>query len=359
MSIKRSVITLAVFSSFLYFCGCGSKQDKETNENKQLPGTVNFGRLSDYSPGMLEITDSLRLEESENVMLGAITQCQIVENSVYLLDYQKSRVLASYSLEDGSLQNYKVAGGDGPGELLWSYSFDVDNQNGFFYILDKMQGKMLRYSLSDWSFVEDIALPVGDVRSFTALDDERFLYYVHGQADDVEVGKNQIVTADTKGHLLSAMFPDPGSGKISMGAKGVFSKTAEGMLFVPYFSNQEYLVSPDTITLAHTYEWGNAPIVPLDFFPEEIPETLPFVEHLMNENYVRTVQVFHAGNTVAACYWIKKQQYVSFFNSQTGRALNCKVTDEFPVPVAVYEDKIVGAVMDDEGGITLYFYRYK
>lgn len=359
MLMRRHLFILIVFSSLLSLCGCSSKQRDGVTGSKQLPGTVNFGRLSDYSPDMLDVTDSLRLEESEDMMLGAITQCEIVGNVVYLLDYQRSRTIASYSLEDGKLQNYKQVAGDGPGEFQWPFSFDVDEQNGFLYIFDKMQAKILKYNLSDWSFVEDIAIPVADVRSFAVLDNERILYYLHGQENDVEVGRNQVAIADRQGHVLSAMYPDPGSGRLGMGSNSVFKRTDEGLLFVPYFSNREYLFQSDTLSLVRTYEWENASIVPLEFFPEEYIEVDDLVQRLLEEDCVRSVYAFHAGEVTAIKYWLKRQLHASFFNSQTGRALNCKVTDEFPVPVAVYEDKIVGAVMDDEGGITLYFYRYK
>lgn len=120
--------------------------------SKAVPGQV---LISSFTSGV----ETVRLETSEDCMIGGIGIVRLTEDRIYIMDIMY-RGIYIFDRKDGNhLASFKKQG-RGPGEYIDISDFYIDQKEKTLEILDTGTGRIFIYDLQSLDFVSEITLPV-------------------------------------------------------------------------------------------------------------------------------------------------------------------------------------------------------
>ncbi len=345
--MKIKVCYLASLLLLLLACTENRPLGKEDNTN------VYFGKLSDVKiSDCIQITHFLPLETTDASLVGAIDQLEVVGDRIVLSDSHTTNSIFVFSAQNGKFLSRLSGGGNGPGEFLSPHSFWVEYSDSSLYVLDRMLSKLIKYRLSDFSYMEEIKIPAISPLAFAVLPDSRqFLYYYPLRSKDLFSG-NQVVKADKQGNVLSTCYQAPPSGKILHGNPAAFYKCEHDLCLTPYFSNNIYEWKEDSLLVRYHLGWGNSRFPEEEVFKKE--DSSEIMKKILSENYIRFLFVYENTSYLAAKYYIKKELYLSAWNKKNNHLFynladkvidDLGIGDSFPLPVGISgTDELVGTL---------------
>ena len=112
----------------------------------------------------------IKLETSDSSLFGSVNQIEILNDRIYILDKNKTNSIFIFSIQ-GEFIKRLGANGNGPGEFIAPQSFKIDPK-GYIYVLDRVLNRLLKYQLSDLSFIEEIILPFPSPLSFSIINSD-------------------------------------------------------------------------------------------------------------------------------------------------------------------------------------------
>lgn len=312
---------------------------------------INFGDVKLYKTSDLIADYSfIKLESSKESLLGKISQMEVCKDKIYLLDSYSTRSLFVFSL-DGKFLN-KIEGlGNGPGEFMSPHSFYV-NEQGYLYILDWEQSRLLKYDSDKLTFLEEIILPVKSPLSFFVLPEkDLYLYYcIPGSVADK--GNKQILVADKQGSIIKEFLDVPISSKVLHGAPNNFYYFNNSVNFYPYFSDKIYTIDADSLQCKSELSFGNNKLVEKEMFTKH-SESREVMEEILNTDCIRLLYIYETLNNLVVKYYIRKDFYVGVYNKRTSRNVNFKYVEvkddlgfggSFPLPIGTYKNQFIGAI---------------
>jgi hypothetical protein len=116
----------------------------------------------------------IRPENRENSLIGEITKVDFKDNKYYILDLLQSRTLFVFD-SAGSFIN-KTIHGNGPGEVIFPWSFNFDPDSGLIMVWDSDKRKMLFYD-PDLNYQHSLSNNDMILWDFEKYNDGRFLTY--------------------------------------------------------------------------------------------------------------------------------------------------------------------------------------
>lgn len=346
--MRTESIKLILLGVIVLLIGCHNSKEPTIDES-----IIDFGNLKSMKrTELIDISKYLKLESSDESLLGAINQIDFFNNKIYILDRDKTNALYVFSLEGKFIE--KLEGkGDGPGEFISPQSFWID-RDGYIFILDRMQSRLLKYRLEDLKFVSEIMMPSPSPLSFAKLTgEEKYLYYYPLRNDNLFQNKI-LVISDDKGRTCEKLYDALPANKILHGNPSNIYLFNNSLRVYPNFSNSVYELNGDTLLCCYKFLWGNS----------EIPEEKLFTKYndsggLMKEiltgekDWIRLIYVYETAQKLVVKYYIKKDLYISVCDKQTGNSINTKVNeivndnniiDFFPLPIGVCDNEIVGYI---------------
>lgn len=333
---------------FLFMMSCTIHHEK--NETAEV---IDFGNPNSMKATELTSDYSyVALESSEEALLGNIGQLEIYGDRIYILD-NKTNAFFVFS-KDGKFMMKLEGEGDGPGEFISPHSFWIDKR-GYVFILDRQLNRLLKYRLDNLEFVGNVSLPAPSPLSFAVIpNQEVYIYYYPLRQKDVFSGK-QIVVADGTGSVIRSFCDAPLSGKILHGSPANFYLFNNHIRIYPYFSNQVYELSGDSLNCCYEFSWGNLQFPPSELFQRNSDSGEVMKEILTGEeDWIRLLYVYETGQSLAVKYYIKRDLYLSVWNKEQNRLVNVKgdmiaddwgIGGKFPLPMTVCGDKFVGVIL--------------
>ncbi len=187
-------------------------------ENKEETAAINtilWSKASRIkSSDLLTNASFISLETTEKSIIGSISHLIIFNERIYILDTYKQQALFVFSINGQFIQKVGKVG-RGPGEFLSPDSFWI-NDDGIF-ILDRALSQILRYDLSDYTYVETIVTPDLAPLSFCVFPGcEQFIYYFPNRTEN-KLNDMQFVLADKKGNIHQLYYESTPSSKILHG----------------------------------------------------------------------------------------------------------------------------------------------
>jgi hypothetical protein len=333
------------------FQACNSSDKQLVRENIDIidfenPKSIKFSDiLSEY--------ECVLLETSDESLFSKISQIEISGGKIYILDNYKSNALFVFS-EDGKFINKIEAKGNGPGEFLLPHSFWIEGNN-YIFILDRYQDRLLKYSLIDFEFIEQIVLPASAPLSFSVynMDDDLFIYYFPFRENN-KIENKQLVIADKEGVIKKKLLDASSSGKILHGNPNNFYLYNNALHFYPYFSNHIYTIQGDSMTLCYQLYWGKYNIPTDDYFTK-YNDSGELMDNLLtgSDEYIRLIYVYETDENLLVKYYIKKDFYIAIWDKNSHAVVNTKYNemvddmglgDVFPLPVGATKEMFIGAI---------------
>ena len=313
---------------------------------------IDFGKIEKVK--LSDVFSDLRfvkLELSENSMIGKINQIEVFNDKIYIIDSEKTNSLYVFS-QTGKLLE-KIEGNDSAvGRFLSPHSFWID-KSGFLFILDIFQGKLLKYRLSDLSYLGDIILPKLDIPcSFAKIPNNDFFVYYYLQSDLFQ--NCQYIIADRSGNVKKQFYDTSKSGRFWHGNSCNFYEYLGKLRTYPYFSNEVYQIQNDKETLIYSLEWNNS-CFPEGRLFERFKDSSELMKTLFTSksDWIRFMSVYENSCFLAVKYYIKRDLCFSGLSKQRNHVVNLKCDDViddlgiggvFPNLIGVYKDELIGSI---------------
>lgn len=313
---------------------------------------IDFGELESINATEL-ISDYsyVRLESSESSLLGNISQIEIYNDKIYILD-NKMNAFYVFAM-DGKFIMKLEGTGNGPGEFISPHSFWID-KSGYVFILDRQLNRLLKYSLNNLEFAGDITLPAPSPLSFAVIpNQEVYIYYYPLRQKELFSGK-QFIVADSTGTVIRSFYDAPLMGKILHGSSANFYLFNDHIRTYPHFCNQVYELSGDSLNSCYTFSWGNLGFPPSELFQKYNSSGEVMKEILTGQNnWIRLLYVYEIPQILAVKYYVKKDLYLSIWDKNENKTINIKgdmiidnlgIGGKFPLPLTVCNGKFVGVI---------------
>lgn len=344
-TIAFAFLCTTVLSSLLLFTSCG----EQTGEGAEA--TLPFGSLQPVEASAILVNPTfVALESTDESLVGSITQLEVYNNKLYLLDANNTNTLFVFSLE-GKLITKLKGEGDGPGQFIAPHSFWI-SPDGSLFILDRMLDRLQRYDVETLAFRERITMPGPSPLSFAAIpDSELYLYYFPLRKNDLFSGK-QYVVANSKGEVVNLHYTAPLSGKILHGTASNFYLRKGRLRTYPHFNNEVYELQGDSLTRQLTFTWGDLCLPGEELFARYSGSGDVMRELSQGDNnWIRLIYVYETDTQLAVKYYIKRDFYLALWDKTTNTYLNTKadnITDDqglggtFPLPIGTYGNQFIG-----------------
>jgi hypothetical protein len=322
---------------------CGRLIDFECVDNYKMSDII-----SEYS--------LIKLDSKEYSLIGEISQLEIHDDKIYILDQYNTRSLFVFSME-GRFINKIEGKGNGPGEFISPHSFYVDTQ-GTIFIYDMQLKRLLKYDSDDFNFIEEIILPDVHPLSFSIIPENEIFVYYCMPSSVKELNNKQLILADKSGKIVGELWDVPASGKVLHGDSGNLYYFDGNMHFYPHFSNKIYTLKNDSLECLYSLFWGDRNFAEEDLF-KETDDSKKIMHELMNgdKDRIRFMSVYETLEYLQVRYYVKKETGISIYNKRTGKAKNfnrLSVVDDIgigglcPIPKATYKDKFIGFIHSHE-----------
>lgn len=345
--MRAEYIKFVLFSTITLFISC-TNSDKSVDQS-----TIDFGNLKSMKrTELVDISRYLKLESSDESLFGTISQMEIYNDRIYILDRDRTNSLYVFSL-NGKFIKKLESKGSGPGEFISPHSFWID-RDGSVLILDRMQNRLLKYKLESLEFVCEILMPSPSPLSFAKMPGEDKYVYYYPLRKDNSFGDRLLIVADDKGEVCKRLYDALPANKILHGNSSNIYLFNEHLRFYPNFSNKVYEVNDDSLSCCYKFFWENSEMPDDKLFAEYGSSGDVMKEILTGEqDWIRLLYVYETEQEIVVKYYIKKDFYVSVCNKQTGKRVNVKVdeivndsklSDYFPLPIGVCDNEIVGYI---------------
>ena len=183
---------------FLIF-GC------KTNINE---GTViDFGNLQNM--GMSQVIgdyELIPLETTDESLIGFIDKIEFYDDKIYILDRFFGSSVFVFSKE-GKFLSKLSRKGRGPGEYIFPMYSAID-QRGAILVLDINLGRLLKYNITDLSFMEEVPLPATYNIPITFTLDEELNWYYFFKVTNMSIpdDHHHFIVSDEMGNIISMSF---------------------------------------------------------------------------------------------------------------------------------------------------------
>ena len=341
--------SLFLLSITLLFTGCSN-----LNKSDKAGGVaVDFGNLKSMNASDL-ISDYsyVALESSENSLFGQISQVEIYNDKIYILDSGNTNALYVFTIDGKYVRKLKGIG-DGPGEFISPHSFWIDN-NGFILILDRQLNRLQKYRLDDLKFVDAINLPAPAPLSFASVPNQDLYVYYYPLREKSLFAEHQVIVSDGAGNVVHQLHEASPSGKILHGSSTNFYLFDDCIRTYPYFSNEIYELNTDSLHCCYSFSWGDLTFPPADLFVQSNNSGTVMKEVLRGENdWIRLLYAYETEKRLAVKYYIKSDFYLSIWNKEENQTVNVKsenISDDlgfggkFPLPISTHDDQFIGVL---------------
>ncbi|ADQ79711.1 hypothetical protein Palpr_1566 [Paludibacter propionicigenes WB4] len=344
----KSVVILVGLVFFVQCTSTTKKVDNNVSERR-----VNFGKLIKINNSeVISNYSFIRLETTEESLIGTVNQIEIVNDKIYILDNYASQGLFVFSIT-GKFLAKLTHRGNGPGEFISPYSFYID-KNGYLLLYDMQLSRLLKYDSNSLKFIEEVKMPFRSAKSFYVLpSDDLYLYYGDkGNRDFKET--NILIVSDKKGKVHKQFLKTTPSENIFHGSETDFYSFSGDSYFYPYFSNKIYLVKKDTVQCKYELLFGDNKMVDEELFLKYKNDRDFMKEIIMgDDNWIRLLYVYENDTNLVVKYYIKKDFYMGIYNKISQEVVNFKcstVTDDigiggvFPLPKGRYGNRFIAQI---------------
>jgi hypothetical protein len=334
---------IILFSLIFVLGACSHKQ--KNRESIYINDNVPT-RIYDIEPQsnnkilLSEISNRIKyipLETTDDILIGSIDKLEVKDSLFFFLDRQSQII---WCFDQNGKYKYKIdKRGQGPGEYIRIFDFNIDNKNNQILILDRDTRKILFYNLNG-EYITDLKMDITATR-FSVLTDN-FLFYTSGR--DIHMGKSKdefgynFFLVNKKGQITSKYFPYNELTDNSMEDK-IF-ENHQNSAFVHYATNDiiyEFNDSGDIINK-----------IVFDFGKYKIPAKTS-TNDKNNPHYAHIFQVFYSEIFMYVVYIYEMRLRFILHDNKTGKQINGSMLENDmdyipflnPAPMKVIENKLL------------------
>jgi hypothetical protein len=325
------------------------KQNKQQIHQESKTETINFGKTFEAKASdFISKYQFIKLETTDQSLLATISQLEIFDNKIYILDYNANSIF-EFSI-DGQFVKKLNHIGDGPGEFSSIQSFQIDKKGGIL-IYDMQLNRLLKYRLNDFSFIEAIEMPTPRPKFFKYSNAEELFYYYADKGQTENKSDKIIISSDKNGLVNNQMINGEVSEWLFHVSPTSLYEMSEKLFFHPSFTNKIFELSKDTFLCKYKLVFGENIEIDNEIFEKRLG-TMETFDQIMasSNNWIRLMYVFENTNAMLVKYYVRKELFLALWDKKNSIYKNCKllnITDDLgfggkmPTPIGKYENKFV------------------
>jgi hypothetical protein len=216
-----------------FITGCHSRENQQNDSNIEIYRLDKSNQQ--LSSTLFDSVSFVTLIEDKD-FFSRIDKLIIHGEYIYILDVWSVNSLLVFD-KKGTFVRKIGSKGNGPGEYLRLYDFDIDFP--FIYLYDDMKKYMLKYDLQG-NFIKGSNMPF-HIHGFKILKNQKYLLAV---AKEQGNNKYQVVRTDSTFKIETSFLPfDNDNFTDDKGSSNIFQKFGEIISYTRYISDTVYLFS--------------------------------------------------------------------------------------------------------------------
>ena len=333
---------------FFVFCSCSGvsssflKVDTDSIAKKNIPIIK-----PEFEGKRLSISDYLKsvryvkLELSDESLIGEITKLEVFENRIYVHDLKTKSVFV-FSIDGRYL--FKINNvGQGPGEYLQVNFFGIDRDRKEMVLSDFVSMKILRYDLSG-KYLSTQKVPFRGYGIHPIHDDKIAFYSAYRKTEKFKK-EHLLYYIDSKNNIEKAYFPYVNEDDVDFIStqSGPFYSNGNDYNYFDRYSDMVYLIGKDGLVPKYKFDFGDKvfDISYMERPSNELKEYLQKEEfpilYFVAEN--DNLLVFNAGHNYKTC--------LGYYFKKTGEVLNAGSYKDGDnsfggMPIAAYDTFVIG-----------------
>lgn len=369
----RKVVSFVI--CLILFSGCKTRTDLVT--------VIDFGTLRNMSVSELfSGIEMIPLETTDESLLGWIDHIEFYEDKIYVFQSNVGSGVFVFS-KDGKFLSKLSRQGRGPGEYIFPMAFTID-QRGAALILDANLVRLLKYNITDFSFIQEVPLPVTHNPPISVAIDEgndRY-YFFKGINLQIPDANYHFIISDEQGNILTEEVTKPYYG-FSYGGHSLFHKFEGKTYGTIHYSNEVFEFSGDNIELKYKLQFGEYSFPDEDLFIkyQNYNGKREFYSEIDGDlsKWIKYMQVSQSEKYLVAGYRSVNEHYLGIFDKGTKKSINVRLSDlkddlglgfSLPYPMVNKGDYFVGWLdatrtnnmiegVENDSNPVLVFYKFK
>jgi hypothetical protein len=285
----------------LLSCSMQKKEDKIK--------TVFFDKFSNVSPSEILKQSFIKLETTDDCLLGFFDQITSTENLLLILDDNKVFVFD----KKGSYITQINRKGQGPGEYLDIESFFINEKDDVICLIDGSGQKVLFFSLDNFQFISEMKIPFqASCASF--LPDGNIIWNNQEYLPNGVCVKDYFVKTDSNMNIINSYIEKQFiSGYVTGATKTIYNVEGEIFVYMP-FSPIIYQASQDDVSPAFQLSIYERRFPTAEFLQEKSVNSAPYFDNLIESDYVSHFNVEENVEDMCVFYIAKKQRFVGIYD---------------------------------------------
>ena len=358
MTNKPIYVTITIIYLLFTACSGSSNRDKYVKlynkpsvEINQTQHPHSFNILDVEYSNFYDNVDSMKLiklETSDESLIGSISTLSIIGNVLYVADYSKSKSVFAFDLQGNFL--YKINNiGNGPGEYQNINMVQIDEKN--IFILDWFSGKIMKYDLFGNFISEKKIIP--HPNDFINLNNGEMIFnHTHYN----EKKKYQIEFTDSLWNPIETAFPFKNTRGIFFQQFSIFQKLKDETILYRYsFCDTIFKIKDRKITPLYNLSFHVPEQVEALFEETKNMEDRDYFKRLMKNDLVRSFNFIELKNALFINYSKGMGAYVSLISKKDSKIYHSIAADKeyayiFNVNGFMYEQNILLSAIDESFG---------
>lgn len=288
---------------------------KENIKNKDKVIEINMAINYNSKPFCDLVQDNvfIKLETPDNSPIGIIKEVKISDNKIFVHDIITESILI-FTYPEGKFISTIQSKGNGPGEYLSIFSFEVIVKEKCIEILDGNLKKLFKYKF-DGEFIDYRNIPF-HARLFSYLNDNELVFTKHLFFENKDFGY-QIITMDNEMIVKNKYLKIDRMTSVGIAQGNQISKIGDGILFLPINSTYAYKVNHENITLTYYFNFKEHWDEDLYYGGGSNPSDL--IEILNKKQIISGLGVTEGDDFLLINFWYIKEHYVVLYNKNTNQ----------------------------------------
>lgn len=288
------------------------------------------------------------LETVQTNLLGAISQVEIYDDRIFVLDNMMAKRLFVFTQEGKYITQIGDIGG-GPGEYAWAFSFILDKKKEELIIVDRSRAELLFYDLKNYVYKHSKKMPYHNKCSL--LSDGGFAFFYAGGFTNDKRKQYHLKVTDSMFVDMHDCYP---AGFVSPYGSGCGSEmhSWNGKTFV--HANYDPIVWEVTstgISSAYQIQLSNL-FPPVDWLREKSANSEDYIPALLGSEYVANYAIQETSDYINLLYVSGEQMYNCFYHKES------KTGYYYPFPKFIKYMGIEGGIKQSVGVYKDYFISY-
>lgn len=303
----------------LVFTACVKQQQVSSKMLK-----ISFEEKNEVNFPMNVTCQFIPLEANEKSMLGGISQVEIINDRIFVLDEQYQKKMLVFNLEGKYIG--QVGGvGNGPGEYITPLKFHIDSLLSVLTIVDREGSCLINYNLNNYKYLS--TQKTIDFTDCAWLNDGNIAWFALSGFDTGKRDFNTIMITDSqleeKARYNQASFISHYG--LSLGS--VFHQIGKSTLMHHPFSPVIEEVTSIGTRPIYELSFSNQKFPSFDYLREESEGQANYTKTLLSSDYINSYYAYESSIYLFIVYLIKNSWNVGLYNKQTKKAHQYTVFD--------------------------------